>query len=177
MGLLQKQREPGELGKRRVVHGPSVGRKEALELLGIRDLLKASLRIEQEEASSEASTARLSLQVPSLVARPAQTDETRAEHTQLPLQEGVVHLQLRPADPYTNARSTLLSRSSTSIDPLPQRTQETRAGSIIHWAARATATQAKSLSSPLVLPALDCDQAGAGLELALRAPALPWLRT
>jgi hypothetical protein len=113
--------------------------------------------------------------VPSLVARPAQTDGMRGRHTHLPLQEGVVHLQLQLADLYTNARSTLLSRFSTSIDPLPQRTQETPAGSITHWVAQATATRAKSLSSPLVLQAVDCDQASASQELALRAPALPWL--
>ena len=115
----------------------------------------------------------MSLQVPSLAAWSAhKSDRRRGEHTHLPPLEGAVHLQLRLAGQSTNARSTLPSRSSTSIVPAAHRTQETPADSLPRSGAQPTANLAKPQSAPLLLEALDLDQASANQELALRTPAL-----
>ena len=129
----------------------------------------------EEAASSEASIAQASLQVPNLVAWSAHRSDRRRseERTHLPLLEGGVHLQLLLAAQFTNARSTQLSKSSTNIVLLLQRTQETPADSITRWPAHTTANRAKSRTIPLLLAAADCDQASASKEQSLGTPALP----
>jgi len=170
------------LVRQHTTHGPSVGRKGSAEALDIifnnsssSNHHKAWPKTAEEAASSEASTAQMSLQVPSLVAWSVHKPDRSCseERTHLPLLEGAAHLQLRLVVQYTNARSTLLSKSSTNIDLPLQRTQETPADSITRWRAHTTANRAnkthnfRSRTMPPSLEAVDCDQASASQELAL----------